>query len=95
MEDSPNNQRTPEKLRSRRVRAHLLRIRERLRAALERGGIHRPAVDALDHLPVDWATLDLLTVALDLSDDSTLRRIVTQARSAALASLSKESSKIP
>jgi hypothetical protein len=76
------------KMQTKRVRRHLIEVRERLRAVHARVGWWRPAVDADDELPNDWRTLDLLTVALDLSDDVVLRRLVNQARTGVLSVLS-------
>ncbi len=51
----------------------------------------REATSSPSILSVEWTTLDLYTVALDLADDDELRNLVAQARSMLLRELLRRS----
>jgi hypothetical protein len=75
----------PEKLLYARVRELAWEARCRIRATtLGVGFARREAGDADPELPLDWRTVDLLTLALDLADDPDARNLLVQARTQAM-----------
>lgn len=80
----------PEKLLYARVRAWAWEARCRAVAVpISTGFVRRDATQADADLPLDWSTLDLLTLALDLADDDELRGLLVQARTQAINLLTR------
>ena len=80
----------PEKLLYARVRAWAWEARCRIvDVPIATGFVRRDATQADPDLPLDWSTLDLLTLALDLADDDELRGLLVQARTQALNLLTR------
>lgn len=81
-----------DKLKAKRVQEHVLQCLYALRRSdIQQGCIGREATSSPSILSVEWTTLDLYTVALDLADDDELRNLVAQARSMLLRELLRRS----
>ena len=81
----------PEKLLYARVREAARQARTRIRGISRGVGfVRREAADADPDLPLDWRTIDLLTLALDLEDDAEVRSLLIQARTQALHLLTRQ-----
>lgn len=81
-----------DKLKAKRVQEHVLQCLYALRRSdIQRGCIGREATSSPSIISVEWTTLDLYTVALDLADDDELRNLVAQARSMLLRELLRRS----
>lgn len=90
--EPPENTPRLDKLRAKRVQEHVLNVLYSLRRShIQSGCIGREATSSPSILSVEWTTLDLYTVALDLADDDELRNLVAQARSMLLRELLKRS----
>ena len=82
----------PPKLKSARVQSHLRRCLVEIQAVeIQAGMSGRDATATVDIVSIEWHTLDLYTIALDMAEDESLRVLVTQARSMIAAELIKRS----
>lgn len=90
--ETPENPPRLDKLRAKRVQEHVLNVLYSLRRShIHSGCVGREATSSPSIVSVEWTTLDLYTIALDLADDDELRNLVAQARSMLLKELIRRS----
>lgn len=81
-----------EKLKASRVQEHVRSCLTELRkAAIAPGCAGRDATAAPSIISIEWSTLDLYTIAVDLAEDGELRNLTAQARSMILRELLRRS----
>ena len=91
-EEEPSENPRLDKLKASRVQAHvracLIGIR---RQRVGRQCVGREATACPSIMEIEWSTLDLYTLAVDLADDDELRNLTAQARSMILRELIRQS----